>query len=100
MTSKKGIRGYEEDAKYEDAGRWIILMVKALDATGVGFGGYSVKPRDDELLMVLRGMSDTMAVVAFVYADDLGALMRKALARARKDTLKWRQDKYQSTDDN
>lgn len=84
-------------AQFQQVEHWIMDMVRSLDAGGIGFEGFSVKPRDDEVMMVLRGVRGQEKVVAFLFADGLDGLLRKALSRARRDALRWRKDKYQST---
>lgn len=83
--------------KYQQVQHWITEMVVALDALGVGFGGFSVSPRDDEVMMVLRGTRGEEAVVAFIFADGLDGLLRKGLSRARSGKLRWKKDQYKST---
>lgn len=99
MGSKEGIEGYAREPAYEDAARWVILMVRAMEKSEVGFGGFSVRPRGDEMMMVLRGERGTMRLVAFVFSKDFGGLLRAALRRARADKLRWQKDKYYGTTD-
>lgn len=95
--SKVGIEGYKAAPKYDDAREWIQWMVRAMEKDWVGFMGFSIRPKGNEVMMVLRGEQGDTRVVAFVYAKDFGGLMRSALHRARNDGLKWHKDKYHST---
>lgn len=93
-TQKKG---YEKEPAYEEAARWVVRMARALEKDYVGFLGFTVRPRGVETMMVLRGEQAEVRVVAFVFAKDFGGLMRSALHRARNGGLRWKRDKYHST---
>lgn len=69
-------------------------LEEAVRLNGGVFLGFSIRCDGGEALMVVKASMDGEMQVSFVGAEDMGACLIKAEREARRDNLKWREDKW------
>lgn len=72
-------------------------LEQAIHRAGAELVGLAVKFRPGECLVVVKVVLAGRQQVAFVGADDFGSALLKAVREARRDKLRWREDKYLGT---
>lgn len=81
-----------------------LLIVKAalggleesVELAGGELTGISFKVGDYDVLGVLKAEFPGGAMVAFVGASSIGAVLHKAMLEARRDGLRWKKDSYRT----
>lgn len=69
-------------------------LVGSVAHTGGVLQGFSVKLEDEDCLLILRATVAGRSQVSFVGSDSLANAFRKAVREAKRDRLKWKEDKY------
>jgi hypothetical protein len=69
-------------------------LEEAVSRAGAELHGFAVNLRPGEALLVLKVTLAGRRQVAFIGAETAGDALVKAVREARRDRLRWREDKY------
>lgn len=72
-------------------------LAGSIEASGYTFLGFTVRYRVDDAFIVLKATTGDKSYVSFIGSDTIANGLLKCVREAKQDTLRWKEDKYQKS---